>query len=131
VSLDEHAREDGLAIAFGGQCHVGLGADLEMDPGAALALEVDELDSAAAAPGAGLRRMPPGTRSRWTRPLAISFFHAPSRSLSSDAERVQAIGGVSAIGIPNAETTCVPAALGDLQDGMSPNEENGAHVRAG
>src|ERR1700694_1854451 len=53
--------------------------------------------SAAAAPGAALSRLPPGTGSRCTRPLPISFLHAPSRSLRSEAESVQAIGGVSSI----------------------------------
>jgi hypothetical protein len=44
VSFDEYAAEDNLAIAFCGQGHGGPGDYLEMDPGAALALQVDELD---------------------------------------------------------------------------------------
>src|ERR1700687_1884706 len=41
---DEHAGQNGLAIAFGGQGHDRPVANLELDPGTALALQVDELD---------------------------------------------------------------------------------------
>ena len=40
----EHAGEDRLAIAFGGQSHDRPVGDLEVDPGAAVTLEVDQVD---------------------------------------------------------------------------------------
>src|SRR5260370_6862717 len=56
----EHAGEHGCTLAFGGQDHHRAVADLELDPGTAVALEVDELDQSSRR--AGTRTQPNSSR---------------------------------------------------------------------